>query len=182
MIATKPLTAADLDLLDFDIQDYEILDGMVWERKTLGRIDGRVGFRLGIRIGPFVELHRLGELYTSDTNLIITTDPLSVLRPDIAFVRTERLPPDDAESGYYAMVPDFVVEVLSPSNRQTYMMAKIERYFGVGVRLIWIVDPRSRTVSVYVPGQDPQTYGEDDDLDGGDVIPGFRVSNRDIFR
>lgn len=182
MIATKPVTVADLDLLELDIQDYEILDGVLWERKTLGRIHGRVGFDLAWDIGAFVKSGRLGELYTSDTNFIITKDPLSVLRPDIAFVRADRLRPEDLDTGYYDMVPDLVVEVLSPRNRSADIARKIERYQGAGVPLIWVVDPRTRTVAVHALGQDPTLLIDTDVLDGGAVLVGFSVPIHEIFR
>lgn len=182
MIATRQLTASDLVLFELNIDDYEILNGELRERKTVGRLHGRVGFDIGLRIGNFVLAGNLGELYTSDTAFIIVPEPLSVLRPDVAFVRAERLPTEETESGFYAVVPDLVVEVLSPGNRQADITAKIERYLHAGVPLIWLVDPLARTVTVYFPGRDPLKVDEDGELDGDDVLPGFILPLRDIFR
>ncbi len=182
MIATRRLTAADLALVELNIDDYEILDGELRERKSVGRLHGRVGFDLGLRVGNFVLARNLGELYTSDTAFIIMREPLSVLRPDGAFVRSERLPTGDIESGFYAVVPDLVVEVLSPGNRQAEITTKIERYLRAGVALVWLVDPLARTIVVYSPGRDPMTIEEDSELDGDAILPGFRLPLRDIFR
>lgn len=182
MIATRQLTAADLVLFEINIDDYEILGGELWERKRVRRLHGRVGFDLGLRIGNFVVAGNLGELYTSDTAFIISQEPLSVLRPDVAFVRSERLPTDATESGFYAVVPDLVIEVLSPGDRQAEISTKIERYLQAGVSLIWLVDPLARTVMAYSPGRDPLKISVDGELDGDDVLPGFRLPVRDIFR
>lgn len=182
MIATRRLTAADLALFDLNIDDYEILDGELRERKTVGRLHGRVGFDLGLRVGNYVLAQNLGELYTSDTAFIITREPLSVLRPDVAFVRAERLPAEDSGSGFYGVVPDLVIEVLSPGNRQAEIGAKIERYLRAGVPLVWLVDPLARTIMVYSPGREPITIGADGVLEGGEILHGFRLPVREIFR
>ncbi len=182
MIATRHLTIADLALFELNIDDYEILDGELWERKAVGRLHGRVGFDLGLRVGNYVLAQDLGELYTSDTAFIITSEPLSVLRPDVAFVRAARLPSEDSGSGFYAVVPDLVIEILSPGNRQAEITAKIERYLSAGVSLVWLVDPIARTITVYSPGRDLLTIGENDELDGGEILPGFRLMVREIFR
>ena len=137
MVATRYLTCDDLVLFELNIDDYEILDRELRERKIAGRLDGRVGFDLGLDVGNFVIAQNLGELYTSDTGFIITREPLPVLRPHVAFVRTERLPPEDVVgSGFYAVLPNLVIEVLSPGNRQAEITAKIERYLSAGVPLL----------------------------------------------
>ena len=76
MIATRRVTAADLALFELNIDDYEILDGELWERKSVGRLHGRVGFDLGLRVGNIVLARNLGELYTSETAFIIVREPL----------------------------------------------------------------------------------------------------------
>ncbi len=108
-------------------------------------------------------------------------DPPSHLRPDLAFVRADRLRPEDLDSGYYDIIPDLVVEVLSPSNRSADIADKVERYQRAGVQLIWVVDPRRRSVAVHTLGQEPTTLSDIDELDGGAVLPGFRIAVWDIF-
>lgn len=182
MIATRRLTAADLVLFELNIDDYEILDGELRERKTVGGLHGRVGFDIGWRIGNFVLARNLGELYTSATAFIIVSEPLSVLRPDVAFVKAERLPSEVSWSSFYAVVPDLVVEVLPPGDRQAVLTKKIGRYLHAGVALVWMVDPLAPTIVVYSPGRDPISVGADGVLDGGEILPGFRLPVAEVFR
>src|SRR5215207_6159333 len=140
MTATRLLTAADLALFELNIDDYEILKGTLLERKTVGGLHGRVGFDLGLRVGNFVLARNLGRLYTSDTGFVIENDPLSVLRPDVAFVRAERIYPGLEERGFMAIVPDLVAQVLSPGDRSIDIAKKVERYRRAGIPILWVVD------------------------------------------
>jgi Uma2 family endonuclease len=182
MVATSPMTIEAFELLGEEAEDYEVLDGMLVERETMGRGHGRLGFDLGFALGLFVKPRELGEIYTSDTSFVIARDPLQILKPDISFVAKERLTPEVDEKGYVLLVPDLVVEVASPNDRPSRVRRKIERYREAGVRLIWLVQPRLRTVTVYAAGEEPRTLGEDDELDGGNVLPGFRLRLAEIFR
>ncbi len=103
--------------------------------------------------------------------------------PDFVFIAAEQLPDDEASrNGPFSGAPDFAVEILSPDDRPRRVLDKILFYLRHGVRLVWLVDPEDRTVTVYAPGNDsgqPLTGG--DVLDGGDVLPGFHVAVEDIF-
>jgi len=178
---TKRLTAADLILFELNADDFEILDGELKERKTGGGLHGRIGFGIGHHLGLHVFPHNLGRLYTSDTGFVIVEDPLTVLRPDVAFVREDRLRPGMEDRGFMPLVPDLVVEVVSPGDRTIEIGAKDDQYRRAGVPLLWLVDPRARTITVYQPDRPPLVLDEDDELDGGDVLPGFRLAVRDIF-
>ena len=79
------------------------------------------------------------------------------------------------------VAPDLVVEVLSKGNTRREMVRKLDEYFRAGVRLVWYVDPKSRTVRVYTTPDDSVVLSEDQHLDGGDVLPGFTLSIRDWF-
>src|SRR6185437_13858542 len=80
-----------------------------------------------------------------------------------------------------SVAPDLVVEVLSKGNTRREMQRKLAAYFRAGVRLVWYVDPAKRTVRVYTAFDRSTLLGEDDTLDGGDVLPGFALSIRDWF-
>ncbi|HTD62770.1 MAG TPA: Uma2 family endonuclease [Gemmatimonadaceae bacterium] len=79
------------------------------------------------------------------------------------------------------LAPDLAVEVLSPSNRAGEMATKIAEYFAKGTRLVWLADPKKRTVAVYAPDALPYILGNGEFLDGGDVLPGFRVAVNRLF-
>jgi Uma2 family endonuclease len=79
------------------------------------------------------------------------------------------------------VVPDLVVEVLSKGNTKGEMSRKLEEYFGAGVRLAWVVDPRKRTVRVHTTATRSRLLREPDELDGGEVLPGFRLPLTELF-
>jgi Uma2 family endonuclease len=182
MATTRLLTLAEFEAMGEKADEIEVIDGLAVERETMGRPHGRIGFELGFFLARHVIPNRLGELYTSDTNFVLGDDPLVVVKPDVAFVRADRLPPETEDEGYLTVGPDIVVEVVLPSDRPSGVMTKIERYRQAGGPLIWLVWPRRRTITVYAGGREPRILGEHDVLDGGDVLPDFRLPLSELFQ
>ncbi len=79
------------------------------------------------------------------------------------------------------MAPDLAAEVLSPSDRMADALAKVAMYLDAGVRLVWLVDPVSQTVTIFRPDETPTKLEASDSLDGGDVLPGFSVPITELF-
>jgi Uma2 family endonuclease len=148
----------------------------------MGGRHGEFGGQVFWRVGAYAFEHRLGYVYTSDTRFILFQDPYTVRMPDVAFVRAERLPPEPERVGPMPIAPDLVVEVVSPNDLFEEVNEKIEVYQRAGVPLLWLVEPRRRSVTVYEIGHEPKTLPESDTLDGGDVLPGFRLPVADIFQ
>jgi Uma2 family endonuclease len=87
-----------------------------------------------------------------------------------------------ALTGHFVPVaPDLAVEVLSPSDRMAEAPSKVTMYLQAGVQLVWLLDPETRTISIFRPDAAPRTLYENDTLDGGDVLPGFSVSVAELF-
>ncbi|MDP9363937.1 MAG: Uma2 family endonuclease [Chloroflexota bacterium] len=114
--------------------------------------------------------------------LFLAHEPDTVVAPDVAFVRAERLPSPSERRGFSPVVPDLAVEVVSPSDRQAKVDEKVALYLAAGVPLLWVAYPRRRVVRVHRPGREPVELGEGDVLDGEDVLPGFRLPVADVFR
>ena len=107
--------------------------------------------------------------------------PPEIVSPDASVVANKKLP-EGMPPGFWPFVPDIAVEVLSPSDRWRDVQDKIDAYMDAGTPLLWIVDPRRQTATVYRPGQPPLTLRDlDDVLDGADVLPGFGVTLREVF-
>ena len=104
-----------------------------------------------------------------------------VRAPDAAFVARERIPATGIPTGFWPFARDFAVEVASPSDRFTELQTKVAEYFRAGTRLVWIVEPATRTVHVYRASHELQAFGEEHELTGGDVLPGFRCPVRRLF-
>ena len=177
----KLLTADDLLRLDSEGVHGELIKGVLEEKVSTGAIHGRVVMNYGMLLGPFVKPQRLGWLIGSDSGVLLERDPDTVREPDVAFISAERLPLDAPVPGYVEVVPDLVVEVVSPSDRPIPVFDKAQMWLRHGVRLVWITDPETRTILALPQSGPTRTYTEDDTLDGGDVLPGFTCAVRDIF-
>jgi Uma2 family endonuclease len=116
----------------------------------------------------------LGKVYNADAGFILS--PTVTMAADVAFVRTDRVPTGPAHSKMLWLAPDLVVEVVSPSDRRAIVDQKVARWLAAGVRLVWLVNTRHRTATVHAIGQPPRVLGSTDEFEGGDVLPGFRMS------
>ena len=126
----------------------------------------------------FVKPDRRGWVVT-ESGTILNRDPDTVRGPDVAFYSIARHP--NPPSDYFEIPPDLAVEVLSPDDRRAAVRDKIREYVTAGVRLVWLVDPETRTVLVYRGSLRGTEYDETDTLDGGDVLPEFTCQVADLF-
>jgi Uma2 family endonuclease len=132
-------------------------------------------------LSAYVRSHRLGVVLAGDSGFILARKPDTVRGPDVAFVSNERFEQSGDTLQAFSGAPDLAVEVLSPSNTPAGVRAKIADYLAAGARVVWTVDAEARTVTVYETLLRPQVFGEDQFLDGGEVVPGFRVRAGEIF-
>ena len=174
-------TAQDLIRLDAKGLRYELIEGEFQEMAPSGPTHGNATSRLSHYVGDHVYRSDLGETFAAETGFLISRNPDTVLAPDLAFILEDRLPAE-FPAGYCTIVPDLVVETRSPGDSDLFVLEKTARWLDAGVRLVWNVDPTSRTVSVHSAGQTAQSLGATDVLDGGDVLPGFRLPVSNIFR
>jgi len=123
----------------------------------------------------------LGDVLSAEAGFVIFPDRETVLAPDVAFVRAGREPQGEACWHVARLAPDLVVEVLSPSDRAQDMQAKVALYQEARVPLVWVVDPRAQTVTVFAPGQAPVVLTATGTLGGGDVLPEFQVPVAELF-
>jgi len=181
MAITRLLTAEDLEELGSDAKRFELYDGVLWEKGAMGQQHGEIEIEISSALHVHVRANRLGRVYPSDTHFILYRNPDKVVMPDVSIVRADRVPPESERIGFAPLAPDFVVEVVSPSDRIVEVIEKVRLYERDGIPLIWLVQPRTRSVTVYTSGTEPRTHHEGDVLDG-DVIPGFQLAVADIFR
>ena len=178
---TKRMTADELFRMPPDGFRYELVNGELVRMPPTGTEHSVIMFRFGAKIVNHVEANDLGVVGGGDVGVVIAEDPDTVIAPDIAFVSKERIPPSGIPRAYLRQTPDLVVEIISPSEVLRESKEKAERWVAAGARLVWLVNPRNRTVAVYRPSAAPQTLSEADTLDGADVLPGFRCEVRKIF-
>ena len=179
--ATKLLTADDLLRLDAQGVRGELIRGELSETMPTGREHGEIVVNLSAELRNFVKPRKLGILTASDSGVWLERDPDTVREPDLAFFSAEKIPLDADIPGYAEEVPDLVVEVVSPSDRRAAINDKALMWLRYGARLVWVVYPESRAVDVHREESPVAALGENDALDGMDVIPGFSCPVRDIF-
>jgi Uma2 family endonuclease len=142
---------------------------------------GEIAMEIGRLIANHVKPVRLGNTYAAETGFIVEMDPDTVRGADVAFVKAERLAQITNRRKHIPFAPDLAVEVRSPNDRDHEVEEKIQLWLAAGSLLVWDFDPETRIVVVHRPGAEPVTLGEDQELDGGDVIPGFRCLVADFF-
>jgi Uma2 family endonuclease len=145
------------------------------------------GFRHGVcqtNIASLLHTHaratRCGRV-TVESGLQTEFDPDTVRGPDVAFWSNERLPLDQMPEVYPDAAADLVVEIQSPSSRRRTTQEKIREYLNRGVRMIWVVDPEVRSVTIYRQPSEGRLLWEDATLTGEDVLPGFQCRVAEFF-
>jgi Uma2 family endonuclease len=172
---------ADFERLGEATEEYEVFDGELVQRAGLGRRGGRVGFDLGFKLGQFVKPRKLGQFRTCRTNFVLATHPLVLVRPTVAFVRAERLTDEVRGNEVFQIPPDLAVELTSSWDTAATIRRRTEHYQRATVPLLWVVRAIPQTISVLASGQPERVLGVGDDLDGGEVLPGFRFSLAELF-
>jgi Uma2 family endonuclease len=158
---------------------YELVDGRLVREPRPANDHGWLVIKLGHYLMQFVEERRSG-FVTTESGYVLQPSRATVRGPDVAYVRRERAP-DFPLGGYPRIAPDLVAEVLSPSDRRHAMALKVAEYLDAGVRVVWLVDPRQQTVTVHRPEAAPRVLGIDDELDGHDALPEFRLPLAKLF-
>ncbi|MGH7673422.1 MAG: Uma2 family endonuclease [Gemmatimonadales bacterium] len=162
------------ELLHTPIPDkrVDLVRGVLVVREPAGSLHGLVAMNLGAELAVYVKHTGAGGVFAAETGFMLATSPDTVRAPDVAFVARERLPPPGT-TGYPALAPDLVVEVLSPGDRPGEVLAKVADWLSAGTRLVWVVDPERRLARVYRRDGSETIVTADGALDGEDVLPGF---------
>ena len=174
------LTIEEFERLPDEECRLELVRGVVVREPPAGFEHGRRASRIDYHLRRYVEEHGLGEVCGAETGFILSTDPPTVRAPDAAFVAAARIPPGGVQ-GYFPGAPDLAAEVVSPSNSASEIQAKVFDYLDAGARLVWVVYPETRTVAVHRTRAEARFLTEADELDGGDVLPGFRLAVARLF-
>ena len=162
---------------------YEIVHGQRVDVPPMSAYTTWLASRLHVRLGLYAEDKGFG---TSVAEMLFVLDAEHNLRrrPDVAFVSAVRWPLDRAlpGTGDWDVIPDLAVEVISPNDVFKDMLAKVREYFHYGVQVVWVIAPEEQQVYVYdAPAHVRILYGQDE-LTGGEVVPGFRMPLGHLFQ
>lgn len=161
---------------------YEVVDGRVVEKPPMGSYESELASILQEILGPFARSRGLGRVLTE---MIFDLRPAvdRQRRPDVAFVSASSCPLHlrAPKVAAWAVVPELAVEIVSPTNPATEILAKVEEYFLAGSRAVWVVYPELAKLYAYDSPTSVRVLAPGDDLDGGAILPGFRVPVADLF-
>ncbi|RKU08181.1 hypothetical protein C6501_16655 [Candidatus Poribacteria bacterium] len=166
--SVKSTTMTLNEFLENDVEGYEYIKGELVQMPDASRRHGEVNMNVIHHLYSYVRQHKLGRMYPADTSFKVGE---RVLKPDVAFVSTERLTGDDDKG--LPIPPDLAIEVVSPSDIQSRILDKVRAYLDAGTRCVWVVEPTLKTVTVYKSETDIKTLTREDTLTGDDVVPGF---------
>ena len=152
------------------------------KRMIMGQRHGKIVMKLGFELlNSLIIPRKLGTLTGADAGVWLERDPDTVRGPDLAYFSAATMPPAAVPDGYAEVVPDLVVEVVSPNDTRREVAAKARMWLRYDVRLVWVVLPQTRSVDVYRPGHAVETLTDQDTLDGLDVLPGFTCPVSAVF-
>ena len=180
-VSTKLVTADELLGLAGDGKRYELIEGALFETSPAGTEHGRIAMKAGVMLYRFVRPRRLGEVFAADTGFVISSEPDTVRAPDVAFVAADRIPSSGVPAGYMRLAPDLVVEVVSPSDAASDLQSKVYAWLDAGCRLVWVVYPATRSVTIFRSRHDVRALSEEDTLDGSPLFDAFNLGVRELF-
>ena len=178
---TELFTADQLLHMPSDNFRYELRKGALIKMSPAGFEHGAIAAALTVLLGQYIKANRLGVFCGAETGFKLASDPDTVLAPDFAFVRRERVELIGKTKKFWPGAPDLAVEVMSPDDTIRKTNEKAGDWIEAGARMVWVVNPKRQTITVFRPSADPQTLAEKDVLEGQDVVPGFRCVVAEVF-
>lgn len=175
------MTAEELLKMPKDGFRYELVKGELKQMSPAGFEHGVVGMNLALLLTQHVKANNLGVVCLAETGFKIETNPDTVLAPDVSFVRRERIPQSGRPKAFYPGAPDLAVEVVSPGDTKKEVAGKVEDWLTAGSGAVWVVNLKRRTVTIHRPRGEALTLTEADELEGQDIVPGFRCRVSEIF-
>ena len=170
------------ELWDLDNQyRYELVRGELWMKPLNGFEHGVIASIIGHFLFLHVERYHLGNVCGTGTGFHISQDPDTVLAPDAAFVNQTSIDEHGIPKGYWVGAPDLAVEIISPNDTYTEVAEKANQWLNAGCKMVWVINPRRKTVEVYRSTEDINVLRGDDILEGGEVIEGFQCCVKDFF-
>ena len=185
--ATMPKLAVDEELVTGEelqamgnIGRCELVEGRIVMHSPTGGSHGSIELNFGEALRAFVRPRKLGIVKVGEVGIYTHRRPDTVRGADVLFISNERHA-QLTSSGYLDVAPELVVEVMSPDDRWSEVRLKLQEYFQIGVKLVWIADPDSRTVYAYRSLTDVREFTERDALSGDDVLPDLSVPVASLF-
>jgi Uma2 family endonuclease len=182
MVTTEKLITAEELWRMVEPQDgsrYELFQGELIQVAAAGGRHEACCAAICWMLHEYAKDRSAGYAVSNNTGVLTERDPDTVLAPDLAYWSRQHLA--ELPEGFAEVPPDLAVEVVSPGDSQSYVHRKVLHYLDHGVALVWIVDPKTRTVTVYRSRQDVCILAEAEEIAGGDILPGFSCRVGEFF-
>jgi Uma2 family endonuclease len=161
---------------------YELVRGELRVMSPAGWRHGKVVVRLTACLAAYVDKHDLGTVFGAETGFRLASNPDTVKAPDVSFIAKEHLPAQEPAEGYWPGAPDLAVEVTSPGDRRSEIEEKVEAWLSAGCAVVWIVDPKTKTVAIHRPNANVQVVAPGEVLQGDPLVRGFSCALSELFR
>lgn len=155
----------------------ELIEGVVVEMPPPGERHADLAAEFVGRLWEYARAH--GGKAWGEVGVWVSREPDTVREPDAAYTTAPRQ--RVASSGLTEVIPDLVVEVVSPNDTAREVLAKAAMWLDAGVRLVWIAYPEEGYVAEYRSKSESRLLSGEDVLDGGDVLPGCSAAVKDIL-
>jgi len=176
----KLVTAEELLAMPDDGMRRELIAGEVVEMAPAGGEHGQLAMDLMTVVGGWVRANRLGRCFAAETGFRLASDPDTVRAPDGAFIRADRVP-QPIPASFMTVMPDLVLEVVSPDDRRREVLAKVGDWLEAGVQVVWVLWPAERRMNIFRSVSDVTVLEEADNLTCEELLPGFALPLRELF-
>jgi len=179
-VQSRSITPDDLLAMP-DGNSFELVNGELVE-KNVSVLSSYVEGVLLYKLTDYCKAQQAGFVFPSSLGVrCFSGDPMKVRRPDVFFVRIERMGSSYWHDGFLTISPDLAAEVISPNDLASEVSEKVEEYLAAGVALVWVIDPEVETVVIHRADGSVTKLHKNDELQGENVIAGFRCQVAELF-
>lgn len=177
-VETKRITAEEFLTMPADGRRRELIHGEIRTMSPAGFEHGQIAMLVGASLSSYVRERGIGTVTAAETGFILRRDPDTVRAPDVGFVSRERVV---ATHGFFPGAPDLAIEVVSPGDTYSEVDAKVLDWLRAGARMVIVIDPQKKSAVVHRSVNETLRVGVDGILDGGDVVPGWKLPLAELF-
>jgi Uma2 family endonuclease len=161
-------------------KSFDLVKGKVVEMSRAGELHCLVCSNLTFLLEAYVRQRKQGSVLCNDPGVLLDRDPDTVRGPDVVFFAASKKY-TEANPKWIEETPTLAIEVLSPNDRPGKINQKVADFLAAGVKMVWVIDPEDRNVAIYRPNSTFVMLDSTQELDGGDILSGFRCPVAEFF-
>jgi len=181
-VEAKRMTLEEAKQINPDEQPGELVRGVFVPMSRPTVRHGFVTAKVVFVLMRYLEQNPIGQVVCNDAGFVLEQQPDTLRGPDVGVILKERIPAEGLPDDWWEGAPDLAVEIVSRTQTAHDLARKALEYLQAGTKMVWVVDPESKTVAVYTPPNHIRVLREDETLDGGEVLPNFQIRVGDLFR